>query len=471
MTRSSLPRRHAVRTLAVLTGSLVLALGGVTPAAAETEEAETATVAEEPEAEEEADEEESEESEEEDEDAGDGGAGGGTPDDGITADPSEDPVDGVDQIVVAVQPGTDVAALAAEYGLTVVDQLAGSPDTHLLQAPPGTDVTALAAELAADPRTRFAEPNFNLGAPEANPTYRWRGGDGSPVPAGSDPAAWTGQQALTQVGAAAAQAASTGAGVTVAVLDTGVAAGHPSLAGDVAASGPDLVDGDTTPDDVGNGVDDDGDGRVDEATGHGTHVAGIVLAVAPDAQVLPVRVLDSDGIGTAFGLAEGVRAALDAGADVLNMSLGTAAESQLLAEVLEEADEDAVVVASAGNSGTQALQYPAATGGVVSVASVGPQDALSEFSNRGWVDVAAPGEDVVSTFPGGGFATWAGTSMATPFVAGQAALLVPLLGEDPAGAVPGLITSTAVAGDPLLGAGRVDLAASTAAAGSATGSD
>lgn len=450
MSRSSLPRRQAVRTLTVLTGSLALALGGVSTAAAETEEAETSAT--------------STVSEDDGDPGEDGEDGEDDEDDGVTADPSVDPVDDVDQVVVAVQPGTDVHALAAEYGLTVVDQLTGSTDTYLLQAAPGTDVAVLAAELAADPRARFAEPNFTLGAPEANPTYRWRGGDGSPVPAGSDPAAWTGQQAVTQVRATEAQATSTGAGVTVAVLDTGVAGGHPALAGSVAASGPDLIDGDTDPADVGNGIDDDGDGRIDEATGHGTHVAGIVLAVAPDAQILPVRVLDSDGIGSAFGLAQGVRAALAADADVLNMSLGTAAESRLLAEVLEEADEDAVIVASAGNGGSQDLQYPAATAGVVSVASVGPEDALSVFSNHGWVDVAAPGEDVVSTFPGGRFATWAGTSMATPFVAGEAAVLLPLLGEDAAGRAPDVILGTAAPGDPLIGAGRIDVAAGVEAA-------
>lgn len=420
MSRTSLPRRRAVRTLTVLTGSLALALGGVSAAGAEEAEEPPATS-------------------------------------------GFDPVAGVDEIVVAVQPGADVGALAADYGLTVIEGLTGSPDTFLLQAPAGSDVVDLSARLAADPRARFAEPNFRTGSPEANPSYGW-GQDAGPQPAGSDPAVWTGQEALTRIGAARAQTSGTGAGVTVAVLDTGVSAGHPALAGDLARPGFDLVDGDTLPDDVANGVDDDGDGRVDEAAGHGTHVAGIVLAVAPDARVLPVRVLDSDGVGSIFTLAEGIRAALDSGADVLNMSLGTTENSELLADVLEEVSEDTVLVASAGNAGTQQVQYPAATGGVVSVASVDAQDALSVFSNRGWVDVAAPGEDVLSTFPGGGFARWAGTSMAAPFVAGQAALLLPQLGGDAAGRVPGVITSTAVPGDPLIGAGRIDVAASVASA-------
>ncbi len=464
MSRSSLPRRRTARTLAVLTGALALTLSGVSPAAATTEEAEASetTTAD--------SDEEDDDPADDDDDADDAEDGDDDGADGF------DPVADVDEVVVAVHTGADVAALAADHGLTVIEGLTGSPDTYLLRAPAGGDVVDLAARLAADARTRFAEPNFSIGAPEANPSYAW-GRDGGPQPAGSDPAAWTGQQALTQLGMTGSGSSSTGAGVTVAVLDTGVAAGHPSLAGNLAGAGTDLVDGDTLPDDVANGLDDDGDGRVDEAAGHGTHVSGIVLAVAPDARILPVRVLDSDGRGSVFTLAEGVRAALDGGADVLNLSLGTTEDSELLDEVLDDLGDDdlgdddlgdVVVVASAGNAGTQERQYPAATDGVLSVASVDAQDALSVFSNRGWVTVAAPGEDVISTFPGGAYASWAGTSMAAPFVAGQAALLLPVLGED-TDRVRERITSTAVAGDPLLGAGRIDVAASLSGAATSGG--
>ena len=150
------------------------------------------------------------------------------------------------------------------------------------------------------------------------------------------------------------------------------------------------------------------------------------------------------------------------------MSLGSTEDSELLDDVMEEVGEDAVVVASAGNGGSQETQDPAATGGVVSVASVDSADELSVFSNHGWVDVAAPGEEIVSTFPGGGFAGWSGTSMATPLVPGQAAVLLALLGEDSVDQVPTVITSTAVAGDPSIGADRIDVAASVEGARSST---
>ncbi len=378
------------------------------------------------------------------------------------ADPAleEDELAGVSDVVVAVQPGVDVSSLAADFGLTVLDGLTRSTDTFLLRAPAGTDMLDLAARLSADPRTRFAEPDFRVAAPEANPSYAW-GQSPGPQPAGSDAAAWTDQEALRRLGVGAAHATSTGSGVTVAVLDTGVSGSHPSLEYRLAGPGMDVVDGDSAPDDVGNGLDDDGDGQIDEATGHGTHVAGIVAAVAPEASILPVRVLDSDGVGSIFTLADGLRRALASGADVVNMSLGTRAPSQLLAQVMKEAGEGAVVVASAGNSGTTDRQYPAADEGVVSVASVDAADARSVFSNHGWVDVAAPGESIVSTFPGDGYATWGGTSMAAPFVAGQAALLLP--GEAAAEKAVSLILGTALPGDPQLGGGRVDVAASVLA--------
>jgi len=147
---------------------------------------------------------------------------------------------------------------------------------------------------------------------------------------------------------------------------------------------------------------------------------------------------------------------------VINLSLGTAADSELLEDAVEDAEEDgAVVVASAGNDSRSQKQWPAADDDVVAVASVTPTDARSPFSNVGpWVDVAAPGQCIVSTFPRGVYARWDGTSMAAPFVAAQAALL---RGQRPAADpeyLVALIKQTAVPVGPGLGAGRIDLAAS-----------
>ncbi len=365
------------------------------------------------------------------------------------------------EVVVALHAGASIDAVAADHGLTPVRRLPGSTDVHLLAAPTGSDVAALSTSLSADGRVRFAEPNFAGGMPEGNPNYAW-GLTGARW-VGTDPAVWQYQPALERIRAKQAHEMSTGTGSVVAVLDTGLQVEHPSLAGRIATGGLDLVDGDRTPSDLPNGIDEDDDGLVDEASGHGTHVAGIVLAVAPDSRVLPVRVLNSDGAGFAFDVAEGVRHAVSAGADVVNLSLGSAADSKLLREVLSQAAEKVTIVASAGNDGTTQRRYPAAYEDVLSVASVDDADERSTFSNYGWVDVAAPGEEVASTYPHDGFAAWDGTSMAAPLVAGQAAVLV-ATGADSAG---GMVRSSAVRVGPELGAGRIDVAASLVASSEA----
>ncbi len=123
--------------------------------------------------------------------------------------------------------------------------------------------------------------------PEGNPNYAW-GLTGAEW-VGTDPAVWQDQPALERIRVEEAHEGSTGRGTVVAVLDTGLQVEHPALAGRMATGGLDLVDADSTPSDVPNGIDEDEDGLVDEASGHGTHVAGLVLAVAPDSRVLLVR--------------------------------------------------------------------------------------------------------------------------------------------------------------------------------------
>jgi subtilisin family serine protease len=368
-------------------------------------------------------------------------------------EPESEALLGVTELVVALAPGAAIEDVAAQHGLTPLRALTGTPDVHLTRAPAESDIAELGARVSEDVRVRFAEPNFVGGAPEANPNYAW--GSSGPRWLGSDAGVWTAQPVLERIGAPAAHATTTGEGTIVAVLDTGVQADHPALLGRLEP-GIDLVDGDDRPEDVADGVDEDEDGLVDEAVGHGTHVSGAVLAVAPGARVLPIRVLSSDGRGFAFHVAEGLRRAQAAGADVVNLSLGSAAQSRLLEEVLGDVAEGVVVVASAGNDGSSVPQYPAASAGVLSVASVDAADARSAFSNHGWVDVAAPGEAVVSTYPSSGFAEWDGTSMAAPLVAGQSALLV-AAGTD--GAVEAILRS-ATPLDQALGAGRIDVAAS-----------
>ena len=268
------------------------------------------------------------------------------------------------------------------------------------------------------------------GSPEGSKRHRARPG-GDPTPTPPDSTSYRTQYAIDNLNLPEAHGVNRGAGAVVAVIDTGVQSNHPELVGKTIA-GYDFIDQDRTPNDVGNRRDDDGDGEKDELVGHGTHVAGIVALAAPEARIMPVRALDTEGRGTTFGIAKAIRYAVRNGADVVNLSLGSSQETDLLADLLGDDDDDeeegrVVFVAAAGNDNNSVRQFPAAEENAIAVTSVDQQKKKSDFANFGgveerWVKVAAPGTDIHAPFPTGRYATWSGTSMATPFVAGQAAL-------------------------------------------------
>ena len=358
-----------------------------------------------------------------------------------------------DQVVVQVNlvAGATIAAINADYGTTTIRPLLGSAGVYLLQTPAGQDAVAVADQLAVDLRLLFAEPNFINQVPEANPISIGAWGGADPVP-------FFDQYSVAMLNLARAHGISRGAGTVVAVLDTGVQLDHPALAAYLTANGYDFVDDDPVPEDELGGPDD--------LAGHGTHVAGIVHLVAPEAQIMPLRVLDRARRGDVFTLAEAMQYAIDQGADVINLSLGLAEESELLEEVTEAATrQGVVVVAAAGNLNTDAEQHPAALKCVLAVTAIGPESLKSEFANFGdWLALAAPGEGIYSPFPSDGYAWWSGTSMATPFAAGQAALLLSLEPSLTARDVARLMGGTAQSLDALnpgfvkqLGAGRLDI--------------
>ncbi len=363
------------------------------------------------------------------------------------------------QVVARLQPGVDIEDIHSDYHTWTVDLL--PEQVYLLGLEPGSDVLETVAQMENDPRIVYAEPNLIGQVPEADP-FRigaW---------AGYDPAPSTAQYANEHLDLPLARELSTGSGVVVAVLDTGAQLDHPALAPHLAA-GYDFVDDDTVPADEGNGLDDDGDSLVDEATGHGTHVAGIVLLVAPQSQIMPLRVLDSDGVGNAFQVAQAMIYASDHGAQVLNLSLGTSLYSDVLLEGVNYARSAGVlVVAAAGNLNSTEPQYPAASEGVIAVAALDGQRLKTSFSNYGsWVDLAAPGESIYSTYPIDGYGWWSGTSMATPFVSGQIALLRSLAPWLTPAQIEGQLAAKAQSLDSLnpdyvgqLGSGEPDVAAS-----------
>jgi parallel beta-helix repeat protein len=369
-----------------------------------------------------------------------------------------------DQVVVKLNlaSGAVIADIHATYGTTTLDVLLGSTGIYLLQVAPGEDVEQVVSDMQSDPRLLYAEPNFIGQMPEGDPSGTWAWG-------GHDPAPYLNQYAVDMLNLAEAHQVTLGDGVIVAVLDTGAQLDHPQLAQRFTSVAYDFIADDLIPAEEAIGLDGDNDGLQDEGFGHGTHVAGIINLVAPAAQIMPLRVLDSDGRGNDFVLAEAIQFAVLNGADVINLSLGTPTASELLAEVTEAATSaGVVVVAAAGNLDRSDEQYPAALANVLAVTAVQPTAVKSPFANYGpWVDIAAPGQSITSTFPIDGYAQWSGTSMATGFIAGQAALIRDELPQLSAAGVAARIQATASLLDSLnpnyaglLGTGLADVGGS-----------
>jgi subtilisin family serine protease len=297
---------------------------------------------------------------------------------------------------------------------------------------------ALAA-LRADPGVRWAEVDHRRSAfadPPDDPLY------------GSE---W----ALPEINAPDAWSSATGAGVTVAIVDSGADASHPDLAGAIDPASRDLV---------GDGGSDFADGA-----GHGTHVAGIVGArrdngigvagVAPDADLLILRALDDAGSGYDSDIAEAFDAAADAGARIVNASLGGTGGGTIL-ETAIAAHPGTLFVVAAGNDGRSddsTPEYPCSLpdANVLCVGASTASDRRASFSNYGRrsVDVFAPGQGILSTYPAAlqsppatGYATLDGTSMATPMVSGEAALLLQAAPSLSTAALKDAILSSGVAG-------------------------
>lgn len=381
-----------------------------------------------------------------------------------------------DQTIVRLAAGVDVNAINATFATETVDEVSGQR-LFLLRLPDNSDEAAFAAQLDADARVVWAERNFIDQTPEGRPHRFFPRSDGMPV-AGSLSQAY----APELIGAPAAWECASGSDVLVAVIDSGLDPDHPAFANTPmndkdAWNAFSNQDGFGNVDDIGNSEDDDGDGFEDEMTGHGTHVAGIITQIAPGAAIMPIKALDSDGVGQAFYLARAIYRASDRSADIINLSLGSTANTRVVREATNAAVSGGIlVVAAAGNAGPSGRrEYPATLNNVFGVAATDDRDRPAEFSNvHASLDLSAPGVDIVSAFAidqppdnplGSPWALWSGTSMATPWVAGAAALLMEQNPGWSANQVAARLRATAapIQGSPAgMGSGRLDAGAAVA---------
>jgi subtilisin family serine protease len=369
------------------------------------------------------------------------------------------------ELIVRFKPGADAAdradALAPRRAALRSNLLL--PNTSLVRLQQGDSAQAAIDAFELDPDVLYAEPN-----------YRYHT---SLVP--NDPG-FPDTWGLSVISAPAAWDATTGStAVTVAVVDTGIDAAHPDLAPNLWAN----------PGEVANGADDDANGKIDDLhgwdfvppgdadpdddNGHGTHVAGTIGARGNDAygvpgvawnvKLMPLKAADALGVLDAAWYTNAFQYACSEGARIVNGSFGGPGASATV-EAAINGCPNMLFVFAAGNDGTNndvAKKYPCAytSPNILCVAATDENDVLASFSNYGpvSVDLAAPGVDIVSTFPGDDWAFSSGTSMATPHVVGAAALVAShrpsltaielknaiLNGLDP---VPGLVGDVGYAG-------------------------
>lgn len=248
-----------------------------------------------------------------------------------------------------------------------------------------------------------------------------------------DPVVLLGDGVRSQLEIAAAHERATGAGIVVAVLDGGFDLDHPAVAGHFLSAGYHALRDVEDAHDVGNGIDDDGDGLVDRAVGHGTFVAGMIAAVAPDAWILPIAIRDDEGFGTNEETVRGLEYAWQTGADIVNLSISAAAldNAGISRTVRAMRRSGVAVVVSMGNTGEVWLNGLAGSRDTLAVASVEATDHVAPFSTwslYNWPQqpiVYAPGTDLYGPLSLNDchcYGWWSGTSFATGIVSGAAAL-------------------------------------------------
>lgn len=413
--------------------------------------------------------------------------------------------------ILTVSP-TNVQTVLTSHGLTVVKELYDGPNCIYLVSSASSDVTSVEADVEKDLLVAGFEPNQNIGLPELSGSTQTNVTQATATVTGTlpgrtlvtffgstVPSNYTTQTATAIVRLDDARNATnlTGAGV-VAIIDTGADPNHPALSG-VLVGGYDF-----TRDTIGFSELADLDPTtaaalqqssmpiltdqsvyilnsftaaiLDQSTmpvltqstmpvltgpsdfGHGTMVAGIVHLVAPTAKIMPLKAFRVDGTSNLSDIIRAIYYAADNGANVISMSFTIAQSSPGLQAAIQYAlNKNVITVAAAGNDAQKTLVYPASYGGVQGIGSTDANDVRSTFSNygSGVTLFAAPGEAVITTFPGGLYAAGWGTSFSTPMFAGAASLVLQARPTSKPGDVTNALSKTKQVSD--MGYGRIDL--------------
>jgi len=383
------------------------------------------------------------------------------------------------EVVVEIKPGASIDAINKRNRTTTIERIFGT-NFYRLQISQGKNENKWVKRLARDADVLNASLNPVVTSPV---TVFGRSIVGFPddhASPGASRADYISQpDLLNLLSLSDAQLRSRGAGIVVAVIDTGVDRTHYDLVSHLwrdsrepgtggvdidhdgfadDAWGWDFVDNDNDPSEKA------GDAAISIA-GHGTFIAGLIALIAPECRIMPIRAFTPDGMSNAFTVAAAIKYAVDHGANVINLSFGSPKKSAVVREAIKYARQnDVVLVAAMGNENKDTdtePQYPAILSDVIGVAAIDSHSRKATFSNFGTnVRVDALGVKLTSTFPGNDYAVWSGTSFATPLAVAEAALI---LAEEHRQEAVSAIENTAVRIDDLnpgfsgmLGRGRID---------------
>jgi subtilisin family serine protease len=362
------------------------------------------------------------------------------------------------ELIVTVKDNSSINLVADVTHAVIAKKVQNAP-VYLLRTGRQNDSRRLLAEVRQIPGVQTAEENLPIvlaGTDAAAPSYANLAHALADLLDGNARVRFYGvevlkayaeQPALSVIRATAVRGISTGVGTRVAYIDTGVDPNHPALQ-PWLEPGVDVIRGNSASeiDGLDHAMSDlldhamsdlldkrfffvlhssETDGSFPPAFGHGTMVAGLIHAVAPEARIFPIKAFDPYGRTSVFAIVDGVYHAIDADADVLNMSFSTDIDSPAFHRALDSAKASGMALTAAvGNEGTDADLFPAAYSAVYGVAATDANDKVADFSNYGAaVKVSAPGVLVISTAPAGRYAIASGTSFSAPIVGGAIALV------------------------------------------------